>query len=222
LHKEINSDDLIKNAINYYSRGKEKKYNGISWYLYGCIYRQHNKNKEAILAFKKAEDILQKTNEENIKGLIYFNIGYISMQDELYAHSLDYFKKALNCFQHSNNKKFQAYAYRDISYVCTELKCADKIISQNLDIALKLANESNDSANYYDILVRKGKRIYNTDYNNSKKYIHQGYNFFPEQRPYYAAYLAYVYSKLNNIDSANYYLRVSLENKSNSQYKIIG
>ena len=222
LYKEITSDSLIQYSINYYSNNRNFKYSGTSWYLLGCIYRIQNKRKEAVLAFKKAEEILMSTNETDIKGLNYFNLGYVSMEDELYNLSLNYFKKSLKCFQQSRNIKYQAYAYREISNMYYQMRYPYNIILQNLNNALRLSEVAKDSVNYYDILVRKGKLMYDRDFKHSKEYILKGYNYFPNQRPYFAAYLAYVYSKLNKPDSAKYYLQISLKDTINSPYKIIG
>jgi hypothetical protein len=101
------------------------------------------------------------------------------------------------------------------------MKYPYRLIILNLNNALKLSEQAKDSVNYYDILVRKGKLLYDRDFIQSKEYILKGYNFFPLQRKFYASYLAYVYSKLNQPDSAKYYLKISLNDTTHTPYKLI-
>lgn len=165
---------------------------------------------------------MSKIEVSDLLGLTYFNLGYLCMEDELYNHSLLYFKKSLKCFQMTKNIKYQAYAYREISNMYSQMQYPQKIVIDNINKALQLSYTAKDSSNYYNILVRKGKLLYEKEFLLSKEYILKGYNYFPTQRPYYAAYLAYLYSKLNKSDSAKYYLKISLSDTVNSQYKIIG
>lgn len=223
LHIELKSDSLIQHSIKYYSRSQHSKYLGISWYLYGCICRNQAKNKLAIGAFKKAESILSTTNEHKYRGLIAFNIGYICMQDELYNHSLSYYKKSLKFFKLAKEKKYEAYAYREISSMYNDLYYSYDSIMTYSNLALRLAYESNDTVNYYNILMRQGMLLCNRNSMLSKSYIRQGLNYFPLQKSFYAAYLAYDYSKLNQNDSAKYFLNIYLKDTfNNSPYKVTG
>jgi cell division protein FtsL len=210
LHNEIKSDSLIMVSVNYYKNSRLLKYCGTAYYLEGCILRQNNNNKAAILAFKLAEDELKETNENKIKGLVEFNIGYICMQDELYNHSLNYFKKSLRYFGLSNEKKYRAYAYREMSNMYNQLNYPFDSVMFYSNQALRLSKESNDSLNYFCILSQQGKLLYDKNPARSKECILKSYRYFPYEQPTLASFLAYTYSKLNKPDSAAYYLRISL------------
>lgn len=222
LQKQIKSDSLIKISISYYSNRDLPKYSGTAWYLLGCIYSSQNKKEKAVLAFKKAEDILKETNENGLKGLVDFNIGYTSMQDQLYSHSLNYFRKSLKFFDLSKNDRYKAYAYREIANMYNQKHYPFDSVFHYLSLASNLSKEVGDSMNYYDILISKGELLLEKDCYRSKEYILKAYNHFPEYKPFYAAYLADAYSKLGKQDSANYYLNISLSDKTSSPYKIIG
>lgn len=222
LQKEINSDSLIQISINYYSKSRLTKYNGTAWYLAGCIYSTLDQKQDAISAFKKAEDILRNTNESRLKGLVAFNIGYTSMQDEFYSHSLNYFQKSLEYFKESDDSNYMAYAYREIANMYDQQSYPVDSVIFYLDLALNLSNQIGDSINFYSILIKKGKLLLETDCFNSKELVLKAYKYFPDYKPYYAAYLASAYSKLGNQDSAKYYLDISLSDSTNSPYKIIG
>jgi type II secretory pathway pseudopilin PulG len=222
LQKEVKSDTLLKIAVRYFEKTNLPKYSGTSYYLLGYFYSLQNKNKEALVYFKKAEKLLKGTTENNLNGLVEFHIGSICSLDELYNHSLTYFNKSVIFFHRASNKKYEAYAYREISDMYFQLHRPFDSIMYYSNIALKLAAQSNDSINYYCIMVRQGELLYDIDYHRSKEYILRGYSYFPQNKPYNAAYLAFVYSKLNKSDSAKYYLNVSLTDTANTPYKIIG
>jgi len=209
LHQKIKSDSLIKVSVNYYKNSSLLKYSGTAYYLEGCILRQNNNNKAAMLAFKLAEDELKETGENKIKGLVEFNIGYICMQDELYNHSLNYFKKSLKYFALSADKKYQAYAYREISNMYNQLNYPFDSVMSCSNQALRLSKEANDSLNYFCILSQQGKLLYDKNPARSNECILKSYRHFPCEQPTLASFLAYTYSKLNKPESAAYYLRIS-------------
>ena len=222
LQKEIKSDSLLQIAVKYYEKTNLPKYRGTSYYLLGYFCSLQNKNKEALFYFKEAKKALKGTTENNLNGLVAFHIGSICSLDELYNHSLAYFNKSVTYFHRANNRKYEAYAYREISDMYYQLHKPFDSIMYYSNIALKLAAQSNDTINYYCIMVRQGELLYDTDSFRSKEYILRGYSYFPQNKPYNAAYLAYVYSKLDKLDSAKYYLNISLADTANTPYKIIG
>lgn len=222
LQEQIKSDSLVRIAINYYSNSNLSKYSGTAWYVLGCIYSSHNQRPEAVSALKKAEDILKSTKENRLKGLVAFNIGYASMQDEFYSHALSYFRKSLIYFKKSEDSKYMAYAYREIANMYDQQNYPVDTVFYYLDLASSLSQQIGDSINFYSILIKKGKLLLETDCFYSKEFILKGYKYFPNYKPYYAAYLANAYSKLGKQDSARYYLKISLADTTDTPYKIIG
>ena len=220
LHKQNLSDSSINFSIQYYEKRKDNKHAGTAYYLAGYMYRLRNKNKEAIIALKKAEKLLEATNEMRIKGLVQFNLGYIYMNDQLYVHSLKYFQKSLSNFKLSGDLKSAAYSYREISDMYVQLNYPFDSIMAYSNKALALSKQAGDSINYYSILSRQGELLYKTDYYRSKEYILCGYRHLRSNYPYYASFLAYMYMKLNKPDSAQYYLKISLADTTKSTHKI--
>jgi hypothetical protein len=215
LHKLNLSDTLVNFSIQYYEKRNDKKHAGTAYYLAGCIYRLSNKNKEAIIAFKKADKLLESTNEYRIKGLVQFNMGYMSMSDELYNHSLKYFKKSLTNFKLVGDMKTAAYAYREISDMYYQINYPFDSVMAYSNKALELAEKAGDSLNYYSTLSRQGELLYKTNLGLSKEYILRSYRYQHSNLPYYASYLAYIYSHLNKLDSARYYISISLADSTN-------
>lgn len=220
LYQDIKSDSLIRIALNYYEDSNLTKQSGTAYYLLGCILQSESKNKEAMLAYKKAANLLDKTNEDDLKGLVSFEIGGLYMQDELFNQSLEYFRKSSRHFLQTNNLKYQAYTYRAISNVYIQTHYSFDSIMYYSNKALKLAKQSVDTTNYYSILAQQGELLYNRDFVRSKDYLLKGYHYFPTLRSYYASYLSFVFSKLNEPDSAEYYLRVSSSGKLSLESKL--
>ena len=221
LHTEFRSDSLIMNSVNYYKNSNLPAQAGKAYYLSGYINHRLKKNTEAMKAFKQAEFFLNKTGENKFKGLLDYYIAEICSEDELYTYSLQYYKKSLNYFKLSNDLNFQAYDYRDISNMYFRLHYPFDSVMYYSNQALKLSKSQGDSINYYFILSRQGEMLYNRNYALSNKFIHQGYRFFPDRRSYYAAFLSYTYSMLNQRDSAQYYLNISLSRPLNIKTKVI-
>ena len=221
LQKKFTTDSIIQISVNYYKNSKLKKQSGTSWYLLGCVAKLLQKNTVAMEAYKEAENVLAQTNENKLKGLVQFSLGYICMRDEMYKNSLSYLKKSLLYFKQSKNKKYLAYAYRDISNMYNQLDYPFDSVMHYSVLALKASKESGDSINYYSIVSRQGELLYKRDYKQAKELILKGFHYFPAKQSYYAAYLSYLYLKLNQPDSAKYYLKIALSDKSNSSNKLI-
>jgi len=222
LQKEFTSDSIIRVSVKYYRNSKLKKQSGTAYYLLGCVTELLCKKKEAMEAYKEAENVLSHTNNNKLKGLVQFSLGYLCMEEETYNKSLFYFKKSLHYFNQSKNIKYAAYSYREISKMYNQLDYPFDSVMYYSNLALKTSKAAGDSTNYYYILANQGKLLYTKDYYQSKECLLKGFRFFPNQRYSYSAYLAYIYSKIYNMDSANYYLKLSLSEPESSPYKVIG
>jgi len=220
--KEIAPDSVkLQVAINYYDNSRLMRQCGTAWYLMGCIYIKLNKRKEAMLALKQAEFLLNETTEENIKGMVNFDIGFIYMKDELFTESLKYYKKSLKNFILSKDKRYQAYAYRAIANIYVQFNYPLQTVIRYTDLAIRMAKEGGDSVNYYNNITRKGELLYDTDYYRSKELLLQGFRFEHSQKSDNAAFLAYIYTKINKPDSADYYLKIAQSDKYSQNKTLI-
>lgn len=221
LYQDIKSDSLIRVSVNYYKNSNLTKQSGTAYYLLGCILQLNQNNKEAMWAYKKAEDLLKETNENSLKGLVDFKIGHTCMQDELFNQSLEYFRKSLRDFTLSKNQNYQAYVYLVISDMYSRLNYPFDSVMYYSNLALKFSKQSGDSINYYSTLAQQGELLYDKNYTRAKEYILKAYRFFPAKQSYYAAYLSYTYSKLNKPDSARYYLNITLSDTTKQNDKTL-
>jgi tetratricopeptide (TPR) repeat protein len=211
LYMQFKSDSIINIAINYYSDKDLPKYSGTAYYLSGCIAVQFNQNKKAMLAFKQANNLLKNTKEDNLKGLVDFNIGHAYFQDDLSYQSLHYYEESFRYFKRAKNKLYQAYAYRAISDLYCKMDYPFEKVIHYTDIAIQLSKEAGDSINYYNNIVRKGELFSVRDYSKSIEFLLKGYYSLSTKKSECAAFLSTTYSKLNQMDSARYYLKVALK-----------
>ena len=220
LQRDINPDGRIKYAVDYYKNSKYIKQSGTAYYLMGTVLNNLTRNEESIIALKEAEHILQSTNENKLKGLVAFNLGYVSTSEKLYKSSLLYYKKSLTFFLAGKNLKNAAYAYREISNLYNLLNYPTDSVLKNINISIQLSKMVGDERNYYYALTRKGELLCDVNYLFAKECFLKGYQKYPEYKEYNAAYLAYIYSRLNMSDSARFYLSISLTNTPKKQYNV--
>ena len=75
-------DSLIRYAVAYYDKTNDVRMQAKAQYYWGCVYRDMNRQAEAIREFLIAAPLTEKAKEKRQLGLIYNNIGYIyTIQD---------------------------------------------------------------------------------------------------------------------------------------------
>lgn len=205
LYLDIKSDSLIRFAVNYYDNTNIEKYSGTSYYLLGCIHEMNNRKKDAMYCFKKADDILKKTNNYLTKGIVNQKIGYLFLLDEYYSEAEVYFRKAIYNYYKSGNKKYIYNCYKNIA----ELQLRSGVsLDKILEIIKKsesIALQSNDLTFYYNMLFFEATVLIDSNTKRSKDLLLISYHKSPENRSNISPFLTYAYSKLKMADSARYY-----------------
>lgn len=205
--RDIESDSLIRVAIDYYGDSRLDKYSGTAYYLQGCIAEMRKDPQKAMLAYEKAICKLQQTDEMDLLGLAVINKGYIYQLNEVYQEAYEYFVSALEIFRQTGNKSYQTSALLEISDLMLQLDYPfDSIISYS-NQALALAKETDNKSLYYWILSRQGELYSNIDDRKSTNYLLTAYANYPVLKNRNASFLSYTYSRLGMTDSAMYYLR---------------
>ncbi len=75
-------DSLIRYAVAYYDKTNDVRMQAKAHYYWGCVYRDMNRQAEAIREFLIAAPLTKKAKEKRQLGLIYNNIGFIyNIQD---------------------------------------------------------------------------------------------------------------------------------------------
>lgn len=75
-------DSLIRYAVAYYDKTNDVRMQAKAHYYWGCVYRDMNRQAEAIREFLIAAPLTEKAKEKRQLGLIYNNTGFIyNIQD---------------------------------------------------------------------------------------------------------------------------------------------
>ena len=70
-------DSLIRYAVAHYDKVGDAKMRASAHYYWGCVYRDMNRQAEALREYLIAASLTKETVEKRQLGLIYNNIGYI-------------------------------------------------------------------------------------------------------------------------------------------------
>ena len=70
-------DSLIRYAVAYYDKMNDVRMQAKAHYYWGCVYRDMNRQAEAIREFLIAAPLTEKAKEKRQLGLVYNNIGFI-------------------------------------------------------------------------------------------------------------------------------------------------
>lgn len=219
LFQQIETDSLIIIARDYFTNSKLFKQEGIAYYLTGCIAEMNHDPESAMDWYKKADYALSKTNAHDISGLVNYNMAYISTPDAHYEPALSHLNKARAYFNLSGSERYQAYVYRDMAVILHLTNAPTDSALHYINKALDLAKKSGDSLNYYSIMAKKGEIIYQSDPEDAKNMILKYLNYCPTKQYGYAAFLAYIYTELNQIDSAQYYFNLNKSNTSTTHLR---
>lgn len=94
--RKILSDSLIDVAVAYYSRQGEAEERASAFLYKGYILEDRGKDKEAVVAYKQAEEAVKTVKDLRLHFLVFTALGRINGQYAHYELSLDYYRKALD------------------------------------------------------------------------------------------------------------------------------
>ena len=203
----LTSDTLISKAVDYYNDNHNREHYTRALLYKGGAYEDMGKPVEAIKWYKQAEDNADSTDYRNLAqlnmrmGMLYYNNFASNNLD------LDKFRKATYYYDKLGDKYnvqlsvlYSGNVYR-LSNSIEANKCYDKV--EALSIELK------DSANLYSVFINKAL-LYLKDslYNKSKDCMLRAFSLPSNYvENYHFLIISQAYAKLNNVDSAEYFLR---------------
>ena len=94
--QKISSDSLIDIAASYYSRSGDQEGKASAFLYKGCILEDKGKDREAVYAYKQAEEAVKTVKDLRLHFLIYTALGHINGEYAHYETSLAYYRKALD------------------------------------------------------------------------------------------------------------------------------
>lgn len=94
--RTISSDSLINVAVGYYSLHGNSEEKAAAFLYKGYILQDQGRDREAIYAYKHAEEVVKTAKDLRLHFLVYTALGRINGQYALYEKSLAYYRKALD------------------------------------------------------------------------------------------------------------------------------
>lgn len=113
----MQSDSLIKLAVDYYKNGGDNVKAGKALFYYGKVMDLLGNDTLAMQAYLNALAKLEKTEEYKLQGLAYEYIGILNADRKLHKDALDNYQSSVYCFQKAADTLGVIYAYRDIARI---------------------------------------------------------------------------------------------------------
>ena len=126
----MQSDSLIKIAVDYYKDGEDKVKKGEALFYYGKIMALQDSVTTAMQAYLEADSVLNGTIEYRMQGSLQEYIGYLNHTRFMYNAAVDNYLKSIYYNAKIKDTLRIAYGYRNIAHIY-------------------LAKQNNDSARWY-------------------------------------------------------------------------
>ena len=155
----LQSDSLIKFAVDYYQNRDDKVKAGKALFYYGKVEGLQDNNTVAMQAFLNALEKLEKTEEYKLQGLVHEYIGCINRDRKLYEDAFNNYQSSASYYQKASDTLGIVYIYRDIARVYVVEQKYDsvyKYINRALSLCEKIENCINVSRVFPSLLHIKG------------------------------------------------------------------
>lgn len=126
----LQSDSLIKIAVEYYRESDDKVKRGKACYYYGKTMAVKRKVSDAMEAYLEALSVLKETTEYKLQGLLSEHIGYLNLGQGMPEQSIDNYRQSIYYYELAGDKIGEVYACRNVARGY-------------------LAEQNNDSARWY-------------------------------------------------------------------------
>lgn len=113
----LQSDSLIKIAVDYYQDSDDKIKAGKVLFYYGKVMALQDNDTIAMQAYLKAQTKLEKSKEYKIQGLIQEFVGHINNCRGMHGIALDHYRKSVYYYQKARDTLGLVYNYRNIACI---------------------------------------------------------------------------------------------------------
>lgn len=129
---DVTSDSLTREAVDYYSGGRNKKYEMWAWYYHALVQMNAQSYTSSIVALEEAEKVARELNDVFQLGLIMRNKAKVFKLSNNNPSAIECRKQAIECFDLTDKTIYKAYAELDL--------CSDYINNQEYRRADSLLN----------------------------------------------------------------------------------
>jgi ATP/maltotriose-dependent transcriptional regulator MalT len=219
-YKDISTDTLIFLSGNYFQNSDDWNRRAKAEFYCGRVYHSQKEYDKATTAYLEAERISQKTDDNNLKGLIQYFAGKLYYDQWQYFDAIPKFKRAQEYFSQSpDNYRREIWTWNIIgnSFLIKEMK--DSVLVY-FNKALNLAKVYNDSNQTAQAQHNIGVFLWKTgDLYSAKTHLQSALslNGDKESEAMIRLNLARIYSELNQRDSVEYHIRLTLDSLKKSE-----
>ncbi|NDV65477.1 tetratricopeptide repeat protein [Bacteroides sp. 224] len=208
------NDSLIKTAVDYYQKSSDEYIKADAYYYQGRVYRQLGDDKFAVESFLAALDALGENTETKLNVIINANLASCYTNQGLYARAMERYRKAYSIGLKIADKENYAFLLRDIGNTFLFLEEPDSALNyyqQGLAVAYSANDSLWTSTILFDIAHFYNERAI---FDKANEYVSQAIYFNPESEDLSSYYFlkGSVFLSLERNDSADYYIKKSLEN----------
>lgn len=184
----LQSDSLIKIAVEYYRGSDDKVKRGKACYYYGKTMAVKRKVSDAMEAYLEALAVLKETTEYKLQGLLSEHIGYLNLGQGMPEQSIDNYRQSIYYYELAGDKIGEVYGCRNVARGY-------------------LAEQNNDSARWY---ANKGLSLLPDTIIQVKSSLLQVLGLIAKSEEQYSQAIDYfvsaIRSSINMNDGLRYYL----------------
>ena len=111
---DVADDSLIRVATRYYNRHGSPLHRLQAFYYQGRVYTNAGRTHEAMTAYTRAQDFVDKVDAPYPVGVLYYQMGVLYGFDYDYSEALVNMQYSLKWFEEAKNERSQYFAKRDI------------------------------------------------------------------------------------------------------------
>lgn len=113
----LQSDSLIKLAVDYYKDGDDRGKAGKAFLYYGKVLDLQGKEAMAMQAYLDAQTALEETKEYKMSALVQQYIGSLNTDRKMYDMALDNYQKSISYSKKTDDALKMVYSYRNIAWI---------------------------------------------------------------------------------------------------------
>lgn len=205
--EKIDSDSLIRIAVDYYTRKNDLVHKAYSLYYLGLIYGNVSENKQALSSFQTAYECAVKTRDYKLLSDILNSWGNLVQQEKPYDNAINKFKEGLEYSVISKDTVKQIAIIRNLgwSYVWKEdIDRAMQYYHQGIKLAKAIDNDELLSAFYHNLgVVYCQEKQYDLAMKYVNKFLALNQDSVIERNSWYLK--GSIFLQQQKYDSARYY-----------------
>lgn len=206
LHVDLESDSIIKPAVDYFSRFGDCRRKMLTNYCYGRIEQNSGHATSALKIFMDAETFALRSGDNFYLGLLYSNIGALYFSQQRYDKAIEYYGLAYHFYELEERQDYMADVFVVIGSIYSNAHDYNDWAIYYYTKALNIGDSINDMEIYTNALRGLAVVSYQDDPQKSMEYMDELRSitqYTPTDNIFYAA----LYDNLGELDSAEYIIK---------------